>query len=143
MPTRDSAIPRPRRTVPKPLCSGRWVHSRRPSRKAASTVSAADGASTRRTARSRSCAAVTRRLREASPSSKFTICRSSIFFCWNLRFRYPAVAIIGIMNTNMSENGLRVIENMNPPMSSGANIMKIGKNCGLGSFGGVGAFRGR
>ena len=53
------------------------------------------------------------------------------------------VAIIGIMNTNMSEKGLRVIENMKPPMRSGANIMKIGKNWGLGSFGGVGAFSGR
>ena len=106
-------------------------------------MSAAEGASTRRTARSRSWAAVTRRLREASPSSKFAICRSSIFFCWNLRLRYPAVAIIGIMNTNMSEKGLRVSENMKPPMRSGANIMKIGKNWGLGSFGGVGAFSGR
>src|SRR5699024_9906099 len=77
------------------------------------------------------------------PSSKFSICLSSIFFCWNLRFRYPAVAIIGIMNTNMSEYGLRVIENMKPPMRMGANSMKIGKNCGCGSLGGVGAFRGR
>ncbi len=49
----------------------------------------------------------------------------------------------GIISTNMSEKGgLWVTANMSPPMRIGANSMKIGKNCGEGSLGGVGALRG-